>query len=907
MPEKHIPINRAKLHRPGLAPDFVLRPALVERLERGISQPLTLVSTAAGYGKSTLLASWLASTNTHHAWLSLDTHDNDLQTFVAHMVSAVRTAHPTALPSTWDMVGAREVAPPEVLAREMSDELEELEEVLVLVLDDYHVIRDEAVHKFIRTLLQLRPPSLHIAMASRIDPPLPLVSLRASGQMTELRQQDLRFSASDTLSFLTKALAQEIDVSVANALSEGMEGWAVGLRLGALSIKGHPDPVALLRRMPMGNQFVTDYLMAEVVGKQLPIVRRYLLATSILDWFCAPLCTALLGTPEEQAESAGIIDGAGFLALAKQANIFLIPLDDEGRWYRYHHLFRELLRHQLQLGSSAEEIRTLHKRASEWLEQNGQFTEAVEQALHGGESLAVDLVTRHRRTLLNQEEYFQISRWLKRFPTETVDRSPELLLLKAWTAEYLQHSEEMFLQAHQAIALLEGATDDASRSLKGQADSVLGYESYMAMDGKAALEHLERALDLLDPEEDAVRAFTIVILAASHQMVGDMVAARTVVRENMRQVVDQPGTFEGRLMTALVVVDWMAGDMNRLEVDAREGCRVGREGALSESLGLSMYYLAVAAYERNDLAEAEKHLVSEMRRLPKGDPWTLNYTGFLLATVQEGLGKSDEARRLAEALTARALQLRLPNHEYLARAFEADLALRQGRLAEALLWADATDLGPVEPPYLWYNPHLTYAKIRLAHGPEGWDELETFLTTLREGYGAIHATRCLAEVMALESLLQKAQGHEKAAIETLVASIRLAEPGACVRLFVDLGPDMRDLLRRLGPASGSLKLTGHILAAFAMASLGVTEAAAGASLTNSDPGRHVLSADLTNREVMILELLAQRLTNKEIAQHLGVSVATVKSHAVNLYSKLAVQGRREAVTKAEALGLLTIQ
>ena len=296
-----------------------------------------------------------------------------------------------------------------------------------------------------------------------------------------------------------------------------------------------------------------------------------------------------------------------------------------------------------------------------------------------------------------------------------------------------------------------------------------------------------------------------------------------------------------------------------------------------------------------------------MRRLPFGNSWTLNYGGSLLAAVLEAQGRSDEAGKIAGDLIARALQMQLPGQIASARAFEADLALRQGRTAEAIGWADAYGPGPVFPPYYWYNPQLTYAKIRLAQGSDSWNELESFLSRLRETYAEIHCTRALAEVLALQALLHQARGNEKEATRQLAESLQLAEPGGCLRLFIDLGSDMRELLRKLGPRTPSLRFAGRILAVFAEESLGISgEIQLPASVSDSDPGR-LLATELTHRELEILELLAQRMSNKEIAARLGIGAATVKTHASSLYRKLSVSGRRQVVAKAEALGILPHQ
>lgn len=898
-----MPLSRTKLKRPPLAKDYVARSELLAQLEQGRDRPLTLVSTPAGYGKSTLLSAWLQETEVASAWLSLEARDDGFHSLASGVVDAIDTAVPGELQRTRSWLQEGEPPSAEALASCLVEEVAELNTPLVLVLDDYHIIRDREAHDFVAAVIDFKSGVLHLAIATRMDPPFPLVRLRAGAQITEVRQEDLRFSQEEAEEFLTKALGREVDTETARTLEEKTEGWPVGLRLGALTLRRAKDTASLLGGLPTGGRFVTDYLVTEVLKQQTPIIQEYLLRTSVLDRFCAALCDAVLEVDLGQEVETGTLDGEAFISLAERANVFLVPIDDEGRWYRYHQLFRELLRHQLDGRNTEAEIRTLHETASSWLERRGFLTEAIELTFHDP-ALTARLLSRHRYDLMNREQWHRLDQWLRRLPPESIDGSPELLLLKAWTLEHIRHFAEEIQLGRRAAELLADADPEDARSLLGEVEAILAFEAYLSRNGPGAIEHAERALDLLDPDADIIRGYAVVMLSASYQMVGDLERARRVVQEQMRPEAGPPPTYDGRLVAALMFVDWMAGDARQLAIDSREAYRIGREGSLAESLGFGNYFLGVAAYEVNDLATAEEHLTMVLRGLPYGDPWNLISSGFVLAAVRESQGKSDEARRLSSDLSTRALQARHPGLLPLCRAFEADLAVRQGRVAEAVRWANEHEPGPVMPPYRWYNPHLTYARVRIAQGSDGWGEAETFLARLREIYGSIHSTRALIEVLALQSILQQALGNGKVAQEKLAESLRLAEPGGCVRLFIDLGPDMRALLRKLGPRTPSLGFAGRILAAFAESSLGIsrgTPALTGAA--DSDSGR-LLATELTHRELEILDLLAERLSNKEIAALLRIKAGTVKTHANSLYRKLNVNGRREVVAKAEALGIL---
>ena len=901
-----MPLSRAKLRRPPLVSDFVARPGLIDRLDRGLDRTLTVVSTPAGYGKSTLLSAWLQESKERGAWLSLEPHDDGLRELVSGFVDAIEVIAPGTLPGTRARLDG-DLPSPESLASCLADEVSVLEAgPIVLVLDDYHVLHDPEAHTFVSRIIELAPGALHLVLSSRVDPPLPLTGLRAAGRLTEIRQHDLRFSEEETREFLVNSLGREVDPNTVHTLGEKTEGWPVGIRLGALSLRQTREPEHLLDRLPTGSRFVTDYLVSEVLNQQMPIIQEYLLRASVVDRFCAPLCDALLEADLAGEVPVGIFDGAGFLALAERANVFLIPLDEAGRWYRFHHLFRDLLRQQLDSRRSASEVTLLQRRAAEWLEENGFLTESIEMAIGADLSLAVDLVARHRHALMNREEWHRLDQWLRLLPQGVLESEPELVLLKAWTMENRHRYEDVLRLAHRAADLIAEHGGDTVGSLHGEVSTLLALQRYLELDGQRALEHSERALEQLEPGAESVLGYAVIMNSLARQMLGDLGGARRVVVRNMRQTEEAAGTFDARLLAALTLVDWIAGDLQRLTVDGTAYLAAGLQGDLEESLGMGNYFLGIAAFERNDLALAETHLGRIVRDHPTGDLWNLANSGFVFAVTLDGLGRHQEANRLAAELSARALDARHPGLVRVTGAFEADLALRQGRRAEAIRWADDFELDPAYPPYRWFIPNLTYARARIAQGTdEARAEAAGLLEELRETYESIHAIRALIEVLAQQALLEDSIGNARAADTKTAEALRLAEPGGFIRLFVDMGRPMRDLLRRVRPGSDRLPYVRRILAAFVEESLGISgEIDIQASPPEFDSGQ-LLALDITNRELEVLSLLAERLSNKEIAVRLGIGSGTVATHTASLYRKLDVSSRREAAVKAEALGILS--
>jgi LuxR family maltose regulon positive regulatory protein len=399
-----IPIIRTKLHRPPVAGDIVLRRRLLERLEEGATRRLTLVCAPAGYGKSTLLSSGLASSTLPVAWLSLDEHDSDLRTFLSYFLAAVQSVAPSVGRATQMLLGAAELPPVRVLAGTLINELSEIEELFVLVLDDYHHIHEITVHEVVSEILRHRLEPLRLFLATRHDPPLPLTTLRGRGQLTEIRVADLRFSLEETAAFLRNAAPTAADDEVVRILGDRSEGWAAGLRLAALSLRDRPvDRERLLAALHADDRHAMDFLAKEVVERQ-------------------PSCDALYeaggGAPEN-------FDGQCFIEWAARANLFLIALDEEHEWYRFHHLFRQLLRHQLESRTSREQIATLHARASAWYAENGLLEEALDHALEAGEpGLAGRIVAEQRRDLMNREHWHRLHRLLSLLPAELVDGAP---------------------------------------------------------------------------------------------------------------------------------------------------------------------------------------------------------------------------------------------------------------------------------------------------------------------------------------------------------------------------------------------------------------------------------------------------------------------------------------------------
>ena len=429
------PILSTKLHRPPVDRSHVHRPHLLEQLDQRRSRPLTLVSAPAGYGKSVLIHSWLESCDITSAWVSLDKDDNDLRTFTTYFVAAVKTLFSGACRNTQALLNASELPPIAILVANLLNELDLIEQSFIIVLDDFHLIEDESVLDLITKLLHHPPRTMHLVLIGRQDPALPISTLRAQSFVTEIRTQDLRFNELETATFLKRALETQVDLATATALQEKTEGWVTGLRLAALSMRhrGSLDPKLL--EPQVDSQYVMEYLFTEVLSQQPPEISQYLLGTAILDRFCGPLCEAVCvpGAEPFTCETGGW----EFIVWLKKENMFLISLDTENRWFRFHHLFQKLLVNQLNRHFSSEDINALHARASAWFAENGLIEEAIRHALDAGDEIsAAQLVEKNRQAILDDDTWYVLERWLSMFPDTVIQQRPELLLARAWVTYF---------------------------------------------------------------------------------------------------------------------------------------------------------------------------------------------------------------------------------------------------------------------------------------------------------------------------------------------------------------------------------------------------------------------------------------------------------------------------------------
>jgi LuxR family maltose regulon positive regulatory protein len=796
-----------------------------------------------------------------------------------------------------------------LLYTRLVNELDRIEQPFILVLDDYHLIKETAVQNLIAKILKNPPQFFHLVILGRRDPPLQISSLRAQSQLIEIRAEDLCFSAAETETLLNQLLDIQVEASTVAALVKKTEGWVTGLRLAALSMRQKPDIDLRLLEPHVDAQYVMEYLFTEVFSSQPPEFRRYFLGTAVLDRFCGPLCEAVCMPSTEPFTCE--FSGWEFITWLKKENIFLIPLDPEKRWFRYHHLFRKLLLNQLNRQFSAEEINSLHSQASVWFADNGLVEEALQHALTAGDiPAAMQLVSQYGHQLMNDQQWLRLTHWLSLLPPEQVERYPELLLLEAWSSQ-IRHDLSNQWRYLELVEAMDAASTPGSLmragNVQGQLEAIRGMKRYIAADGEAALRHLRQACKIIPTHYKRARVFAHIYQLGAYQMVGELSSGLQIYQEEMRDCTKRDQRYHSTYLTNLCFIYWMDADLNAMRQTAESALIVAGHHHMPDTVPYVLYFQGIFHYHRNELKIAEEKLVEVVDAHRFTSPVNYAHSAFALALILQARKKSAIAREISEELISHAVETNNADMLQAAQAFRADLALRQGRIAEANKLLRGPDDFKLRPVYRFYLPQLTRIHILLAQNTVGSRlRADKLLDQALTFYKSIHNKRFQIDLLALQSLVLDSQNNQPAALKALTDALAIAEPGGFIRLFVDLGPRMADLLKQLIKQNIAVGYIKRILDAFKEDELRALQGEFDHSTAQSPPlNTQPLTDPLTNRELDVLGLLAQRLRNKEIAEKLFISPETIKKHLANIYRKLDVSRRQQAVEKAMKIGILS--
>jgi LuxR family maltose regulon positive regulatory protein len=904
------PILATKLYIPLPRSKIIPRPHLIERLNEGLHHKLTLISAPAGFGKTTLLSEWvqamgLATPSIAVAWLSLDEDDKDVTRFLIYLVAALQTIAPNIGASVLGVLQSSQPPPTEAILTALINEITSLTDDFILVLDDYHVIDAQPVDKAIAFLLQHQPSQMHLVLATREDPQLPRARLRARGQMTELRSADLRFTLPEAAGFLNQVMGLDLSADDIAALETRTEGWIAGLQLAALSMQGLHDTAGFIQSFTGSHRFVLDYLLEEVLHKQPDNIQNFLLRTSILDRLCGSLCDAVLHDVSATGEGTA---GQETLVYLERANLFVISLDHERRWYRYHHLFRDLLRQRLMHKVSPEEITRVHIHASEWLEAHGDIAEAFQHAIAAAD---VDRAARLAELAWqNMNESFQMGIWLgwvNGLPLNVIRVRPVLCTqigLAYMDIGNVNASESSLRDAEQCLKLPLDEMIIVERgqfqALPAQIAYVRAYNALSQHRFSDAAGYAEMALDLMPNEDNFLYVQVSTILSSTHWANGNLEYACKFINDWIKA-----SKLAGKFFFAIAGAFGKADILNaqgRLR-DVMQTYQEALELAAAHNaeghtahhhLGLGMLYHEMGEDER-----AAWHLQKsfELGRITTIVDWAYRKS-LAQAHLKESEDDLDNALDLL--YEAQRLYIRTPTPNLRpVSAMQARIYLKQGKLLMAQDWAHRSGLSLRDSPdYLHEYERLTLARVALAEYQNDPNE-QLWLDTL----GLLERQLRLAEdqnrlgsrieTLIVQALAFHVKGETAEARASLEQALALAEPEGYLRIFAAEGKLMVEMLSTLNDKN-LIPYAKRLLALLEPPHNGLSSPVIPQSLIEP----------LSERELEVLRLVAQGLPNQEIAKKLFVAVSTVKGHNLRIFAKLEVKSRTEAVARARELGLL---
>ncbi len=925
--------RRTKLRPPRLTNDLIARPRLLERLDRLAT--LALIVAPAGYGKTTLVSMWLAHVELPSAWVSLDEEDNDPLLFLSNIVAALRTLFPDFGSEILARLAALHGRAFDELVATVINELNRIESEFVLVLDDYHAVHDPAIHQLLIQLLTHPPHTIHLVIATRHDPPLPW-HLRTRGYLCELRARDLSFTQVEAAEFLAKAAERPIAPEEAKALTEQAEGWVTSLRLAALNARRQPGNYSWPAVLSGNQRNFVEYFAAEVIANLPDEASVFLLQTSILDALNGALCDFVVGAAAPDGR------GAALLQQLEADGVFVLALDDGGTWYRLHPLFRHALQHKLQATYSADDIVRLYERAVAWHEEQGLLEEAIRYALINQQTaVAAGVVQRYRHQLLDAMDFRRLERWLKQFPVPAIAANGDLLLTKAWlmyvrfeTLELRDHLEQL-----ETLLATTPVGDQQARIWQGEASALLSLLHILAAEPHKAVLTGERALQLMPPDGYYVRSVALLHVAVAMHMAGE----NGIVDRLLNDAAADPRIARdlaiARAQQMRHFIQLMGADLFAMRAAFPKLLQMATARDFKTMMGWAHYFWGCASYLQNYLGEADEHFRAVLELADYANTLAYTHSAIGLALTRQAQGAPHEATAVIASAQTYLREGQLSQMLEVLGAFAADLAARQGRVEEALRWlARGERVLPVDATPMFYVPGLAPVRVLLASPTD--DNLaaaQAWLNRVLTIAVQTHNVHAEIQVQALQAVLDAAQGRRAEALAALSRALALAERGGLLRVFADLGAQLAPLLEEIelivppeDVAAGFLWQVGSAVAseiernrssvpllplgAWTVPPFGGEGAYAGMQTTTVSPGAALLSPAaplqaqsdlrqvLTYREMDVLRLLNQRLTNKEIGRQLGISTETVRQHTVKLFRKLNVENRRQAIVVARAMG-----
>ena len=905
--DMNAPLLKTKTTIPPARGQQITRQRLLSRLDEGLRQgcKLTLVSAPAGYGKTTLVASWLRSGGHQAGWLSLEQGDNDPYRFFSYFITALQGLNPELGSSLLPALHSPQPPPIELLLVEIINQLvrQDSDGAELMELDDYHLIQNEAIHTALSYLLDHMPPNFHLVITTRQEPPLPLARLRARQELNELYQDDLRFDDSESRAFLVSTLPAALEPGEMAALQSRTEGWVAGLQLAAASLRRRENPSDFVLEFSGSSRYIFDYLVEEVLNQVQPELRLFLYRTAILERMTGALCDVVTGLHNSQS----------MLKILEDQNLFIVPLDDERQWYRYHPLFGELL--LVHLGDLPDEdVQTLHGRASEWYRANGWFEESVHHALQAGDwKQAADLIGQRAMEMVGRGEIETLSAWLSKLPPEIMERSVGLCLARA-IVHFLRGEIPAFWEWLEAAnrALPAGKASRKAALLEIQALQSLA--QIELGQGRPDLDAAQRLLELLPKDDLLLRGSLAFSLGVANRSEGDFEAA-----EKAFMAASESTSTEDNLLSAVIA----SYDLGELLADrgylvraerihrksvADLGARFGVEPESIPMAGAGIIGLARVYYEWGDLAAAQQHLEAGINLVERIGGLGISKDGYALLGLVKLLNEGHEQPELVEKAIFLANRVNRP--EVAARL--TPILVRYWLTGNDIAAAqDVIDRRRVDPtnalryPYDWIK--IEQLRIYIAHpdfeqNPKITTLARELLERLQAADQSIYLRRQL-ETWTLAAVYYSKMGEAEAALRALGEALQAAEQDRYVQIFLSLGETMQDLLHAYARQQKGPGYVRHVLSFYQEPRDGTSRQSVKDEITAQAavPG---YIEPLSERELEVLALVAAGLTNREIAQRLYITVGTTKRHLSNIYQKLGVSSRTQAAALSREYGLI---
>jgi LuxR family maltose regulon positive regulatory protein len=887
-------------------------------LNAGLQRKLTLISAPAGFGKSTLVTEWLdnerldakneTQIENRIAWLSLDEGDNDPARFLTYFIAALNQSE--GIENTFGkgaltMLQSPQPPPTEAVLISLINEIAAFPDKIILILDDYHLIVAQPIHDALSFWLENIPTQIHMVIATREDPSLPLARLRARGQLTELRAADLRFTTSEAAEFLNQMMGLDLSAEDIAALETRTEGWITGLQLAAISMQGSKDADGFIKSFTGSHRYILDYLIEDVLEQRSEDVQNFLLLTAILDRFNGSLCNALTGWDSGQET----------LEMLERSNLFIVPLDGERQWYRYHHLFADMLRQRLRKTQQAQ-ISKLHLRASAWYEQNGHTDEAIEHALRGGDfERAAYLIEEQVDAVWERGEHAKLWRWLEGLPIELVLSKPKLCIFQAWNqfTNGQQAAAEQSLQAAEKAINTELTTEIASidgdqqgdpdrMKIQGRAATIRAYLAFYRGDVVKTNKYSYQALEYLPEADLPWRSTAKVALGDAYSIVGDLSSAYRV-RLGALELSKAAGNIYMILVASLklaVTMRWQ-GKLDQVLEICQEQWDLAVDYGLTQMMEVG-WLLAIwgeVLAEMNELDEALIQTKKGLELTEQGrDIGTIGWSYICLMRVLYSMGDIPGVEEIIQKSEITAREFEVPHWiSYRIAYWQPRVWLVTDRLDAASQWAIERGLNANEIlTYQNHKEHTVLARILIFQMQH--DEANGLLLRLLEAAEKSGHTSRAIEIQILQALSLQAQGDTDQAIISLEKALNIADVGGYFRIFVDEGPPMEGLLYEAHQRGIAPDYVRRLLGAFPTTEPEQTDA------PESLAPEFKFVEPLSEREIEVLQLIAEGLTNPEIAARLYLSLNTVKVHTRNIYGKLGVNNRTSAVALARKLGIL---